>query len=167
MKETPKSVNRFGTRYTTISLKWLPKTNLYDEAFVEFEFELDRPQRKFVHTALGLLVSETGSPSRRHALHMLSILYSSHSGLGGCVLPEASKRRKTGTIHRRHMYESNAEVVCDAIGLALERGCTDPGHGLAHIAQSYLAYSGWTPPVPGESKSALTAAPTEGSNLDV
>lgn len=125
---------------------WIPKSNVDDEAFVDFEFELDRYQRRFVHAALDLVLAEVRSPSRRFALYLLASAYIAHSGRGLCVNPAASKRLKPGKLDRKHMYEGQAEAVQFALDLALERGCDDAGHALAHIAQSFLVLDGWNAP---------------------
>src|SRR5262245_38065321 len=111
--------------------------SLSGEEYVEFAFVLDRWQRKLLYSAVAILRPRIGSVSIRYAVYCLSLAYVEHSVPYWYWDPEDSVRQKPGQPYPMHFDQSHPEQVQAAIKLAMERGCDDAGHALAHIAQTY------------------------------
>jgi hypothetical protein len=136
----------------------------YGEPYVEFDFVLDRWQRKLLYSAVGILRPKLRSASVRYAIYVLSETYCSQSVRFLYWDPDDSVRHKPGQPYPMHFDESHAGQVQDAINLAMSRYCDDAGHALAHIAQSYVKFGGW-PKLPRSTSSGAQGGPVGGSNF--
>jgi hypothetical protein len=142
---------------------WVPKS-IYGLPIREFQFVLDPRQRMQVKVAIDLLLAELHSSSRRFAIYGLCTLYCGNSRPSKYVDPKHSRRLEPGRRAPKHLDELHADQVQDAIDLAIERGCEDAGHALAHIALSFVAFSGWDGRVGKQQPLATHRAPKDGQS---